>query len=186
MLVIVASRFDADAQALGAGWPGPALVLTPADLSMKGWRHVTGADENTAVIGGRMVAASEIDGVLTRLPAVLESELGSITAGDRAYVAAEMTAWLAAWLSDLPCPVLNRPSPVHLIGPAWSREQWLLAARRLGIPAVTVSRSTRTRRVGGRAGRWPRRDGPGRGDRRRRAPDRRRRRHAHRGGRGAG
>jgi hypothetical protein len=150
MLVIVASRFDADAHALAAGWPGPALVLTPADLSMKGWRHVTGADENTAVIGGRMVAASEIDGVLTRLPAVLESELGSIAADDRAYVAAEMTAWLAAWLWDLPCPVLNRPSPVHLIGPAWSREQWLLAARRLGIPSVTVSRSTRT--VGGASG----------------------------------
>ncbi len=150
MLVIVASRFDADAHTLAAGWPGPALVLTPADLSMKGWRHVTGADENTAVIGGRMVAASEIDGVLTRLPAVLESELGSITAGDRAYVAAEMTAWLAAWLWDLPCPVLNRPSPVHLIGPAWSRERWLLVARRLGIPAVAVSRSTRT--GGGAAG----------------------------------
>jgi hypothetical protein len=142
MLVIVASRFDAEAQALAAGWPGAARVLTPADLSVTGWRYATGADDNTAVIGGRLVAASEIDGVVTRLPAVLESELGSIAAGDRGYVAAETTAWLAAWLSDLACPVLNRPSPVHLIGPAWSRERWLLAARLLGIPVVTAHRST--------------------------------------------
>jgi hypothetical protein len=142
MLVIVASRFDTAAQALADGWPGPAGVLTPADLSVTGWRYVTGAEDNTTMIGGRLVAAAEIDGVVTRLPAVLESELGAIVAGDRGYVAAEMTAWLAAWLWELPCPVLNRPSPCYLMGPAWTREQWLLEARRLGIPTVTARRST--------------------------------------------
>ncbi len=142
MLVIVASRFDTGAQALADGWPGSARVLTPADLSLRGWRHATGADDNTAVIGGRLVAAGEIDRVVTRLPAVVESELGSIVAGDRGYVAAEMTAWLVAWLWELPGPVLNRPSTGYLMGPAWTREQWLLEARRLGIPAVTARRST--------------------------------------------
>jgi hypothetical protein len=142
VLVVVASRFDSDARRFVEDWPGDARLLTPSDLSVRGWRHVPGAADNTAVIGGRTVATIEIDGVLTRLPAVLERELGFIASGDRGYVAAEMTAWLAAWLSELPCPVLNRPSPVHLMGPSWSREQWLHVARRLGIPVVTARRST--------------------------------------------
>ena len=122
MVVIVASRFDADAQALAAGWPGAAGVLTPVDLSMEGWRHVTGGDGNTAVIGGRMVAASEIDGVLTRLPAVLERELGSIAAGDRPYVAAEITAWsplaVGSALPGAQPPVTGSPDRTRVVARA--------------------------------------------------------------------
>jgi hypothetical protein len=59
-----------------------------------------------------------------------------------------MTAFLAGWLSDLPCPVLNRPSPLHLMGPPWTREQWLLTARRLGMRVVAAQRSTRSPAIG--------------------------------------
>jgi hypothetical protein len=52
---------------------------------------------------------------------------------DRAYVAAEMSAFLAAWLSDLVCPVLNRPTPGSLVGPSWRREQWKSAAQQVGM-----------------------------------------------------
>jgi len=157
VLVIVASRFDPVAGAAAADWPHAAEVLTSRDLSSPGWTYRPGAAGNTAVIAGHRVAVEDIDGVITRLPAVLESELAHIAVGDRTYVAAEMTAWLAAWLTDLPCPVLNRPSPVHLVGPPWSREQWVLAARRLGVPAVSVPTAQASQErdtvtvVGGRA-----------------------------------
>ncbi len=141
MLVVLASRYDRTCAQLVAGWAGDASLLTCQDLSASGWRYSPGGEVRTSVIGGRLIATHEIDGVLTRLPSVCESELGSIVPGDRSYVAAEMTAFLSAWLSDLPCPVLNRPAPMGLMGPYWRREKWVLTAAQLGIPVVPAHRS---------------------------------------------
>jgi len=80
--------------------------------------------------------------VLTRMSCVYPQELGAIVSEDRAYVAAEMTAFLAAWLSSLACPVLNRPAPNCLVGPSWRREQWVRLAAHLGIPVCPVTRSS--------------------------------------------
>jgi hypothetical protein len=55
----------------------------------------------------------------------------------RTYVAAELTAFLLAWLTAQSCPVLNRPTACCLAGPNWRPEQWTQAAARLGIPAQT-------------------------------------------------
>lgn len=138
MLVVVASRLDEGAAAL-ARRRDDVRVLSCEDLSAAGWRHTPGASESsTAVIGGEVVPAAEIEGVLVRRPRVLDWEAGHIVPGDRAYVAAEMTAFLRSWLSDLACPVLNRPSATCLSGPGWSREEWVRAAARLGIPVRTV------------------------------------------------
>jgi len=140
MFVVRAEGGDAPAQRLVASWPGEAGLLTCRDLSRPGWRFPAGpergragGDGGTAVIGGRSVPAAALAGVLVRLPCAFERELGVIAAGDRSYVASEMTAFLSAWLSDLSCPVFNRPSPVHLMGPSWSEEGWRWAAARLGI-----------------------------------------------------
>jgi hypothetical protein len=70
------------------------------------------------------------------------TELDHVTAEDRAYVSSEMTAFLLAWLSSLPCPVLNRPTPSGLCGPGWRIEQWIHLAAGLGIPVKSVRRST--------------------------------------------
>jgi hypothetical protein len=86
------------------------------------------------------VATEEIAGVLTRLPYVDENELHHIVPGDRAYVSAEMTAFLVSWLSGLACPVLNRPTPTCLTGPNWRPERWVHAAAQLGIPVSPVRR----------------------------------------------
>jgi hypothetical protein len=108
--------------------------MTCEDLSVAGWRyHLANPSEATAVIGGRNVVVREIRGVLTRLPWVTEHELVSIVPADRAYVAAEMSAFLAFWLSDLRCRVLNRPTPGSLSGPAWRQEQWFFAGKRAGM-----------------------------------------------------
>jgi hypothetical protein len=142
MLVVIASIYDRNARALIDRWSAQeAHLLTCKDLSVVGWHHHLGvADVSTAVLGGQVIPIGRITGVLTRLPCVDAGELTHITPADRHYVAAEMTAFLASWLSGLTCPVLNRPTPACLMGPSWRREQWVHAAVQLGIPVVPVHR----------------------------------------------
>ena len=144
MLLIIANHGDEAARQLAAEWKSySAAVLTPADLSRKGWSHCLPASSLAyAVADGNKVATSEIAGVLTRMSYVSPQELGSIVPEDRAYVAAEMNAFLAAWLSSLACPLLNRPTPGCLTGPNWRREQWVGLAARLGLPVCPVRRSS--------------------------------------------
>jgi hypothetical protein len=67
-------------------------------------------------------------------------DLPYIAAEDREYVAAEMDAFLASWLTRLRCPVLNRPVATSLMGPNRSRERWLLLAASAGLrPAARRS-----------------------------------------------
>jgi hypothetical protein len=111
-----------------------ARLMTCADLAKPGWRvEPSDPTAGRAVLGGELVPTRWITGVLTRLPAVTERELPMIDPADRAYSAAEMTAFLSYWLTALPCPVLNRPTASTLCGPGWRTERWLLAADRLGI-----------------------------------------------------
>jgi hypothetical protein len=77
------------------------------------------------------------------LPAVNPSELETIRIADRFYVAAEMTAFLIAFLSALPVRVLNRPCPGSISGPPWRPEQWIRAAALAGIPVMPARRSLR-------------------------------------------
>ena len=144
MLVIVANRQDDSAAWLATRWQAhDAVVLTPADLSCIGWRYyVPDSGKSRAVIGGREVSMGEINGVVTRMPAVFERELGHIVPADRPYVAAEMSAFLLAWLSSLNCVMLNRPTPNCLSGPNWNCEQWIHLAARLGIPVGPVHLGT--------------------------------------------
>ena len=81
-----------------------------------------------------------LHGMLCLLPAVHPGELPHIEAGDREYVAAEMTAFLIAWLTSLPCPVLGRPTPLSLTGPHLRQEQWLHEAVRAGLPVRPLVR----------------------------------------------
>lgn len=141
-MIVVASRHDQEARTLVArqGTDRVAL-LTCEDLSIPGWRYyLAAAGTSVAVIGGREVALGEITGVVTCLPGVSELELLHIVPADRPYVAAEMTAFLLAWLSTLSCPVVNRPSPTCLSGPYWRPEQWAYVASRIGMRVQPVHR----------------------------------------------
>jgi hypothetical protein len=93
------------------------------------------------VADGQVLGSEEIAAVVTRLPWVSEFELPQIVPADRAYVAAEMGAFLLAWLSELACPVANRPSPNCLCGPFWRHERWVAEAARAGL-TVESARSS--------------------------------------------
>jgi len=152
MILIVTSRWDPAAQSSVADWAGqPIGVMTASDLSRTGWYQSVGARgastaHNCAVIDGRAIADDEITGVLTRLSWITDAELPEIVALDRAYVAAEMSAFLMFWLSGLTCPVLNSPTPLCLSGPGWRPERWARAAVQIGLCVRAVERDTRTER----------------------------------------
>ena len=135
MIVLLASRFDQLAAELAQRWADhDARLMTCADLSQPGWRYYPDSPNNSCVsIDGQSVRLANIQGVLVCLPAVTESELPHIVAEDRSYVAAEMHAFLVAWLSDAACPVINPPSPLCLMGPNWPPERWAWAAAQAGL-----------------------------------------------------
>jgi hypothetical protein len=150
MIPVIASGFDAGAAAFvkslggssGGSFGRRAALLLPADLSKRGWRfHPRDLDRSVAVVSGDAVPCSAITGVLTLLPRIDERELLHIVEEDRRYVAAEMTAFLLAWLSLLPAsvPVINRPQPGCLTGPPWSPSRWTQEAARAGF-RISASR----------------------------------------------
>jgi hypothetical protein len=141
-LLIIASAGDEVARYLSRVWEGAgARLLHPRDLSRPGWKYQPGQIEaSVAVASDELISVREISGVYTRLASVSPDELMEIIPEDRPYVAQEMNAFLVAWLSALPCPVINRPAISCLSGPNWRPEQWVHAAAQAGIPVVPVRR----------------------------------------------
>ena len=142
MIVIMASQWDDGARRFASrSVDREVRLLTSRDLSAAGWRiFMSGADSNTAVVDRELVPEKDITGVLTRIPCIDEEELLHIAPEDRSYVASEMTAFLLFWLSQLKCPVLNRPTPRCLSGPCWRTESWVQLAAQAGIPVSAVHR----------------------------------------------
>ena len=138
-IVVVAAEGDGEARALAARLPHlDVQLLTPGDLSCPGWEFRPGSSIGTAVAGGLTICAEDIAAVLVRLPWVREHDLYRIDPADRSYVAAEMSAFLLAWLSAMPCPVLNRPTTSCLAGPLWRQQRWTIAAAVVGLPVAPL------------------------------------------------
>ncbi len=133
--MILASAHDGDARRLQAAWAPQAALLTPRDLSMPGWRlGIAEAGEGRWACQGVDRPDGAISAVLTRLVQVDPLELTWIQSARRHFVAAEMTAFLEAWLEGLQCPVIDRPSPGCLCGRNWGWFHWADHAGGLGIP----------------------------------------------------
>jgi hypothetical protein len=145
VIILLATRHDQIARSLAERWAAQgAALLTAPDLSEPGWNfHASARASDKAVVGGRVVTNQEITGVLTRLAVVDPDELDHVAPEDSVYIASEMTAFLLAWLSTLECPILNRPAPECLCGPAWCAERWIRFAAGLGIPVQSVRRDSR-------------------------------------------
>ena len=156
MIVVLAAREDVLARELVARLRKEGVraeLMLCADVGRRGWRVTDVAEDDRAVIGSRTIAASEIAGVVTRLPAVTPAELPQVHADDRAYAASEMHAFLLAWLQSLRCPVLNRPHPGSLAGVPWAIEEWLALGSRQRIAVRTVRR--RWSPAGAQHSDWP-------------------------------
>jgi hypothetical protein len=114
-------------------WPG-VTILEPSGLSVPGWAHDPDEPgEDRLVADGVICPARRLTAVITALDAVAPGDLPHVVAGDRSFVAAEMTAFLRSWLRTLACPVLDRPTVLALSGSAGDREVWSRAAAELGV-----------------------------------------------------
>lgn len=147
--MILARNDDATARDLAGRWPD-TRVMTSRDLSRRGWQHRVGFDANLsgearhdcAVIDGEVVPVETIEAVMGRLGGVIGGDLPHIVDEDKEYVASEMTAFLLSWLTSLPCPVINKPAPWGLAGPALRPEGWARLAASLGIPVQRIIRQS--------------------------------------------
>ncbi|MEO8578526.1 MAG: hypothetical protein ABI556_17570 [Gemmatimonadales bacterium] len=140
MLVVVGSRHDSGACEIVRQWERwGAALLSCEDLSESGWRYSpSDRAASRAVVSGQIIPDTAIRGVLVRRPWVLQQELTQIVPADREFVAAEMSAFLLAWLSQLPCRVLNRPRGTSLCGPNWWPQQWAHMAANVGFQVEPI------------------------------------------------
>jgi hypothetical protein len=135
MILVLAHARDLPARHLVDAWHcHGARLVTLADLSRAGWRTYLGdAGPEVAVASGEVLPAAAITGVLTRIPWITPEDLPHVVEGDRAYVAAEICAFLIAWLSQRTCPVINRPATNSLMGAPHAGEGWVVLAARAGL-----------------------------------------------------
>ena len=135
MIAVLASELDSEARSVVEEWASHgAALLSARDLTSQGWEFLTSdSAAGIAVIAGKRVPVSNLRAVLTRRPAVLAEELHWLAPSDRSYVAAETNAFLVAWLSSIPCRVVNKPTTTSLCGPAWDGLHWRSAAAIAGV-----------------------------------------------------
>jgi hypothetical protein len=139
MILVLASAVDLEATRFVQAWHGPEVhLLTPVDLSTAQWFHaIQRSGTNRFGLGGRSYETEVIQAVLVLLPGIRGVDLGQIVPEDRAYVAAEMNAFLFFWLNDLTCSIINRPQAGSLMGPTWGLERWRWEARAVGLTLCT-------------------------------------------------
>jgi hypothetical protein len=80
--------------------------------------------------------SGEVRGILNRICGIPQAPLERLAPTDREYVGEELTAAIASWLSALPCPVLNRPTPALTCGIWRAPAQWRWLAGQVGLPAL--------------------------------------------------
>jgi hypothetical protein len=138
-MLVLAREGDPALAELRAQAPGYVRHVRPADLSRRGWRYVAGRPEQAcAVAEGEVVPSDDIAAVLCRIPALAAGELIDIQPVDRPYVAAEMQAFLLAWLAQFRGLRFNAPTPGSLCGPGWHAMKWIKLAARAGLPVAQV------------------------------------------------
>lgn len=113
-----------------------------ADLSCAGWRYESGRPEQaSAFAAGRVIPAEHIAAVVCRIGVVTPRDLPHVHRDDRVYVAAEITAFLRAWLAQFTGVRFNEPTWASLAGPGWHSIQWTWLVARIGVPVGPASSS---------------------------------------------
>jgi hypothetical protein len=118
VVIVLASGRDRVAATFARCHHGTGVrLMTPSDLGRAGWLLRLGRHGGSVVASGRRIPDDAVRAVVTRLPFVVPADIAHLIAPeDRQYAAAEMTAFLAAWLQSLDDRALNAPSPTFLAG----------------------------------------------------------------------
>ncbi|WP_318306690.1 hypothetical protein [Amycolatopsis solani] len=140
MLLILAHENDSAARALADRWGREAMLLTVDQLHRAQW-SLSVDRSGRARASVSLGTPVRVRGVVNRLGVITGADLSRVRREDRPYAAAELTAFLLAWLDACPAPVLNPPNPRCLNGPAWYPEEWADAAAAVGLRVAPVHRS---------------------------------------------
>lgn len=145
MILILAHEWDTATHALAGQWVASlAKIVTPRHLSQPGWQYRAGnPDAFRFAIEGESGAVKNIQAIVSRMYWLSEYDLPHIQAADRGYVAAEMNAFLLAFLTEPQCPVVNLPSVNSLCSPFARPESWLKLAAQIGLPTKRLERTAR-------------------------------------------
>lgn len=142
-LLLLARAHDPSVRALRQQAGSRLVHASIAELSRPGWLYAGGSPERaTACAGGRRIEAAQIAAVLCRIAHVTPTDLPTLHPEDREYAAAEMTAFLRAWLAQFEGRVINEPTWMSLAGPAWHPMHWTRLVSKLGIPVTLAAGAT--------------------------------------------
>jgi hypothetical protein len=137
---VVAAAGDPAAGRLLEQWPpGVARAMTPATIAACAWQWSLGADGTVAwQVRDALGAPPGVRGIVNLLEQVRPCDLPQFQPAERSYVAAELTAFLHAWLHTLDCRKLNPPSLSTLNGEL-SELTWRAQAMRCGMLVTAYS-----------------------------------------------
>jgi hypothetical protein len=112
------------------------------------WDHRVGANGASIEVSfsdEQVLSSYTIRGVLNRLTGPSSwYPLHRVAASDRSYAGKELTAFFLSWLSCLPSPILNRPTPQGLAGRERHVSEWVLLASAAGLTTVSYRQFSRT------------------------------------------
>lgn len=138
ILVLSNVANDAAAGLVGMFPPGAASLVTASDFntSFKAGVSVGDFPRSELTIGGTRTTAGEISGVISTISHFLPQEFYYIEPEDRAYVCAELGAFMIYFLSELRCRKLNPQTARRLSGLGMHWIEWSRAAEARGVPVL--------------------------------------------------
>jgi hypothetical protein len=91
---------------------------------------------------GRVVRPEAIGGLVNRVRHLPTQHFASAAPGDREYAAAELSAFMLAWLNGVAGRVINPPKPLSLDGSAFEPTTLVHLAAMAGLPTTRWRQST--------------------------------------------
>jgi hypothetical protein len=118
----------------------PAELVTAELLVYSArWEHSVsdaGATVRAVLPDGREICSARVRGTLNRLAYLPTAHLERAAPSERDYAIQEWTAFFLSWLSCLPGPMLNRPTPQGLSGSWRHPSEWAWLAAGAGLPTA--------------------------------------------------
>lgn len=156
MIIVLGARHDPVATTLVAAWQG-ATLCSAEDLCAPGWVWPLAGNDGARrwVVQGRAVADSAVRGVFVARSAVHAAELHATHPRDRAYLAAELTAFVTHLLASTAARV-STPVVDGAFGDATLRpERWMPLAARFGLAPAALRLQSAARTAAPTWKAWP-------------------------------
>lgn len=123
---------------------GRLRLVTPEEMgAAPTWEHRVGAGATSCRIvldGGDAIDGSRLQGVINRMTRAPQFTCDPQPAQeDLDYAAREGYAMVLSWLTALPCPLLNPPSPRGLCGAWRGTSEWLQLGRKAGLSVLPLT-----------------------------------------------